>query len=67
MALAVAIPTTSSLLSAPSTTVIWLSRGEANVLLEELKRRLRVDGVIPAAVITVVATQWHGTDSLEPT
>ncbi|WP_205874821.1 helicase-related protein [Mycobacterium camsae] len=37
------------------------------MLLEELKPGLRVDGLIPAAVITVVATQWHGTDALELT
>jgi superfamily II DNA or RNA helicase len=37
------------------------------VLLEELKPGLRVDGLIPAEVITVVFAQWHGTDALELT
>lgn len=32
--------------------------------LEELKAGLRVEGVIPADVVEVIATQWHGTDSL---
>ena len=35
--------------------------------LEELKPGLRVDGLIPAEVITVIATQWHVTDALELT
>ena len=34
------------------------------MLLEELKPGLRIDGVIPAEVITVIAAQWHGTDAL---
>ncbi len=37
------------------------------MLLEELKPGLRVDGVIPAEVITVIAAQWHGADALELT
>ncbi|WP_326545191.1 helicase-related protein [Mycolicibacterium sp. ND9-15] len=37
------------------------------MLLEELKPGLRIDGLIPAAVVTVVAAQWHGTDALELT
>ena len=37
------------------------------MLLEELKPGLRIDGVIPAEVITVVAAQWHGSDALELT
>lgn len=37
------------------------------MLLEELKPGLRVDGLIPAEVITVVFAQWHGTDALELT
>lgn len=37
------------------------------MLLEELKPGLRVDRLIPAAVVTVVAAQWHGTDALELT
>jgi SNF2 family DNA or RNA helicase len=37
------------------------------VLLEELKPGLRVDGLIPAQVITVIFAQWHGTDALELT
>ncbi len=32
--------------------------------LEELKPGLRVEGLIPAEVITVIAAQWHGTDAL---
>ncbi len=35
--------------------------------LEELKPGLRIDGLIPAEVITVIAAQWHGTDALELT
>ena len=35
--------------------------------LEELKPGLRIDGLIPAEVITVLAAQWHGTDALELT
>ncbi len=41
--------------------------GEDYVLLEELKPGLRIDGLIPAEVITVVFAQWHGTDALELT
>ncbi|EIV91755.1 helicase-related protein [Frankia sp. QA3] len=37
------------------------------MLLEELKPGLRVDGLIPAEVITVIAAQWHGADALELT
>jgi len=37
------------------------------VLLEELKSGVRVEGLIPAEVITVIAAQWHGTDALELT
>ena len=37
------------------------------MLLEELKPGLRIDGLIPAEVITVIAAQWHGTDALELT
>lgn len=37
------------------------------MLLEELKSGLRVDGLIPAQVVTVIAAQWHGTDALELT
>ena len=37
------------------------------MLLEELKPGLRIDGLIPAEVITVVFAQWHGTDALELT
>ncbi|MCV7377656.1 helicase [Mycobacterium alsense] len=44
-----------------------MSRREAKLLLEELKPGLRIDGLIPAAVVTVVAAQWHGTDALELT
>lgn len=35
--------------------------------LEEVKPGLRLDGLIPAEVITVVAAQWHGGDALELT
>ncbi|CAM3578212.1 helicase-related protein [Tsukamurella ocularis] len=35
--------------------------------LEELKAGLRIDGLIPAEVITVIAAQWHGTSALELT
>ncbi|WP_131769973.1 DEAD/DEAH box helicase, partial [Candidatus Protofrankia californiensis] len=37
------------------------------MLLEELRPGLRVDGLIPAEVITVIAAQWHGSDALELT
>ena len=37
------------------------------MLLDELKPGLRIDGLIPAQVITVVFAQWHGTDALELT
>ncbi|MCK9921265.1 DUF3883 domain-containing protein [Frankia sp. AgPm24] len=37
------------------------------MLLEELKSGLRVDGLIPAEVITVLAVQWHGSAALELT
>jgi superfamily II DNA or RNA helicase len=37
------------------------------VQLEELKPGLRIDGLIPAEVITVIAAQWHGADALELT
>ncbi|CCK55014.1 Helicase domain protein (fragment 1) [Mycobacterium canettii CIPT 140070008] len=37
------------------------------MLLEELKPGLRVDGLIPAEAVTVIAAQWHGTDALELT
>jgi hypothetical protein len=37
------------------------------VLLEELKPGLRVDGLIPADVVTVLAAQQHGPDAVELT
>jgi ERCC4-related helicase len=37
------------------------------MLLEELKSGLRIEGVIPAEVITVIAAQWHGSDAVELT
>ena len=37
------------------------------MLLEELKPGLRINGLIPAEVITVIYAQWHGTDALELT
>ena len=35
--------------------------------LEELKPGLRINGLIPAEVVTVIAVQWHGSDALELT
>lgn len=35
--------------------------------LEDLKPGLRIEGVIPGDVITVIAAQWHGSDALELT
>jgi superfamily II DNA or RNA helicase len=37
------------------------------MLLEEFKPGLRISGLIPAEVVTVIAAQWHGTDALELT
>lgn len=37
------------------------------MLLEELKPGLRIDGLIPAQVVTVIFAQWHGTEALELT
>jgi len=37
------------------------------VQLEELKPGLRINGLIPAEVVTVIAVQWHGSDALELT
>jgi len=37
------------------------------VQLEELKSGLRLDGLIPAEVVTVIAVQWHGSAALELT
>ena len=37
------------------------------MLLEELKPGLRVEGLIPGEVTTVIAAQWHGLDALELT
>jgi superfamily II DNA or RNA helicase len=37
------------------------------VLLEELKPGLRIEGLIPAEVVTVIYAQWHGSDALELT
>lgn len=37
------------------------------MLLEELKTGLRLQGLIPAEVVTVIAVQWHGGDALELT
>ncbi|MHA7300418.1 helicase-related protein [Pseudarthrobacter sp. MDT1-22] len=37
------------------------------MLLEELKTGLRIQGLIPAEVVTVIAVQWHGEDALELT
>ncbi|MDJ0491336.1 helicase-related protein [Rhodococcus qingshengii] len=35
--------------------------------LEELKPGLRINGLIPTEVVTVIAVQWHGGDALELT
>lgn len=37
------------------------------MLLEELKPGIRIDGLIPAQVVTVIFAQWHGIDALELT
>ncbi len=37
------------------------------MLLEELKPGLRIDGLIPAEVVTVIYAQWHGADAVELT
>jgi superfamily II DNA or RNA helicase len=37
------------------------------VLLEELKAGVRLQGLIPAEVVTVIAVQWHGGHALELT
>ncbi|MFI2473087.1 helicase-related protein [Nocardia xishanensis] len=37
------------------------------MLLEELKPGLRIEGVVPSDVVTVIYAQWHGTDALELT
>jgi superfamily II DNA or RNA helicase len=37
------------------------------MLLEELKPGLRITGLIPAEIVTVIFAQWHGTDALELT
>lgn len=37
------------------------------MLLEELKPGLRIGGLIPTEVVTVIYAQWHGTEALELT
>ncbi|MBP3037449.1 DUF3883 domain-containing protein [Arthrobacter sp. zg-ZUI100] len=37
------------------------------MLLEELKAGIRLHGLTPAEVVTVIAVQWHGVDALELT
>ena len=54
-------------MSAPGVTVGPLSIREVIVLLEQVKAGLRLDGLIPGEVITVIAAQWHGSDALELT
>jgi superfamily II DNA or RNA helicase len=54
-------------MSATEATVGRLSIREVIVLLEQVKAGLRLDGLIPGDVITVIAAQWHGTDALELT
>src|SRR4051812_19270479 len=49
------------------TSVGQLFDQEVSVLLEELKPGLRVEGLIPAEVVTVIAAQWHGVDAVELT
>jgi superfamily II DNA or RNA helicase len=41
--------------------------GRPTVLLEELKPGLRINGLIPAEVVTVIAAQAHGADTVELT
>jgi superfamily II DNA or RNA helicase len=43
------------------------AEGEVDVRLEELKPALRIAGLIPGEIITVLATQAHGIDALELT
>ncbi|MFC9456036.1 DEAD/DEAH box helicase [Streptomyces sp. NPDC056983] len=38
-----------------------------HVLLEELKPGLRIDGLMPAEVVTLIAAQWHGANAVELT
>lgn len=54
-------------MSAAQTTVGRPSIREVIVLLEQVKAGLRLDGLIPREVITVIAAQWHGSDALELT
>jgi hypothetical protein len=49
------------------TSVILLLIRRSGLLLEELKAGLRIDGLIPAEVVTVIAVQWHGAAALELT
>ncbi len=44
-----------------------LSIREVSVLLEQVKAGLRLNGLIPGEVITVIAAQWHGSDAVELT
>src|SRR5690242_17377625 len=44
-----------------------LPNRRSNMLLEELKPGLRIEGLIPAELITVIYAQWHGSDALELT
>ncbi|MEH0652210.1 helicase-related protein [Streptomyces scabiei] len=37
------------------------------MLIEELKPGLRIDGLIPAEAVTVIAVQWHGANAVELT
>jgi len=48
-------------------TLVRLSIRRSNMVLEELKPGLRIEGLIPAEVITVIYAQWHGSDALELT
>lgn len=37
------------------------------MLLEELKPGVRIDGLMPTEVVTVIAAQWHGANAVELT
>lgn len=43
------------------------SGGINDVLLEELKPGIRLTGLIPGELVSVIAAQWHGTDAVELT
>ncbi len=49
------------------TSVDCLSIRGIRVRLEDLKPGLRIEGLSPAEVLTLIAVQWHGADALELT